>query len=95
MDIFHIQELSLDSAALKFIILGFMLALSILIDIIARRTGLPRISFLVLLGVFFAVFHQYVLGFEKTYPLGELTDPLITLALVMVVFLLVGDLHLD
>ena len=95
MDILPVQELSLDSAALKFILLGFMLALSILIDIIARRTGLPRISFLVLLGVIFAVIHQIYLGFENVSPLGKLTEPLINLALVMVAFLLGGDLTLD
>lgn len=90
-----IQALTLESAAFKFIILGFMLVMSILIDILARRTGLPRISFLVLLGVLFAVFHQNVMDFKNTSPLGDLTDPLINLALVMVAFLLGGDLYLD
>ncbi|MFO8112929.1 MAG: cation:proton antiporter [Desulfosalsimonadaceae bacterium] len=77
------------------IFLGAILAVSILIDAVALRTRLPRISLLVLLGVSIAVFQQGVLGMEGGRPLGEFSEPLINLALVMVAFLLGGELTIS
>ena len=75
---------------LVLLILGTLLSLSILADIIAGRTAIPRISLLVLLGVLVAVFQQLGLG-QPAGPLPGLTEPLIQVALVMVAFLLGGE----
>ncbi|PAU81839.1 cation:proton antiporter [Halovibrio salipaludis] len=77
------------------IVIGLLLSLSVLADAIATRTRLPRISLLVLIGVLVAAVQQGVLGYAEARPLGELSEPLITLALVMVAFLLGGELTLD
>ncbi|MGM0433159.1 MAG: cation:proton antiporter [Pseudomonadota bacterium] len=77
------------------IVIGLLLSLSVLADAIATRTRLPRISLLVLIGVLVAAVQQGVMGYAEARPLGELSEPLITLALVMVAFLLGGELTLD
>lgn len=75
---------------LMLLILGALLSVSILADVVARRTAIPRISLLVLIGVGVAAVQQ--LGFGKTAgSLSELSEPLIQLALVMVAFLLGGE----
>ncbi|WP_404298629.1 cation:proton antiporter [Halomonas sp.] len=84
---------SLSSVTLM--LLGMMLSISILADVVARRTFLPRISLLVLVGVGVAVVQQVVLGQQGGAPLGGLSEPLIQVALVMVAFLLGGELTLD
>lgn len=76
------------------LLLGLLLSVSILADTVARRTRLPRISLLVLVGVGYAVVQQGVLGKPHGRPLGELSEPLINVALVMVAFLLGGELTL-
>lgn len=81
-------------AAIPLIILGALLSASILADWIAARTYLPRISLLVLTGLAYAVIQQLVLDIPDARPLGSLSEPLITLALVMVAFLLGGELTL-
>ncbi|MDR9440034.1 MAG: hypothetical protein RI841_11170, partial [Halomonas sp.] len=81
--------------AASLILLGMILSTSILADVVASRTRLPRISLLVLVGVGVAVFQQVVLGQEGGAPLGGLSEPLIQVALVMVAFLLGGELTLD
>jgi Kef-type K+ transport system membrane component KefB len=48
-----------------------------------------------LIGVLVAAVQQGILGYAEARPLGELSEPLITLALVMVAFLLGGELTLD
>lgn len=82
-------------AAITLIILGILLSASILADWIAARTYLPRISLLVLTGLAYAVIQQLVLDIPDARPLGSLSEPLITLALVMVAFLLGGELTLS
>ncbi|MGM0476967.1 MAG: cation:proton antiporter [Pseudomonadota bacterium] len=77
------------------LVLGGLMSASVLVDTIARRTCLPRISLLVLVGVGYAVIQQLVLGQPHSPPLGELGEPLINLALVMVAFLLGGQLTMD
>jgi Kef-type K+ transport system membrane component KefB len=74
------------------LLLGILLSVSILADAVARRTALPRISLLVLVGVGYAVVQQAVLGHPHARPLGGLGEPLINVALVMVAFLLGGEL---
>ncbi|MFC4261039.1 cation:proton antiporter [Marinobacter lacisalsi] len=76
--------------ALVLLMLGTLLSLSILADIIARRTAIPRISLLVLIGVGVAVIQQWLLG-QPAGPLEGLSEPMIQLALVMVAFLLGGE----
>jgi len=77
------------------VILGAILAVSILADAVARRTGLPRVSLLVLVGLVYAMIEQWGLGRAGGDPLGGLAEPLVTVALVMVALLLGGDLTMD
>jgi Kef-type K+ transport system membrane component KefB len=86
-------ELTGSSAAL--LLLGAILSVSILVDVVARRTSLPRISLLVMVGVGVAVIQQLVLGSTDARPLADLGEPLIQVALVMVAFLLGGELTLE
>jgi Kef-type K+ transport system membrane component KefB len=74
------------------LLLGVLLSVSILADAVARRAGLPRTSLLVLVGVGYAVVQQALLGEPHARPLGKLGEPLINVALVMVAFLLGGEL---
>ena len=85
-----IGEMSANTQNL--LLLGILLSVSILADAVARRTALPRISLLVLVGVGYAVVQQAVLGQPHARPLGGLGEPLINVALVMVAFLLGGEL---
>ncbi|MGX5914448.1 cation:proton antiporter [Aliidiomarina sp. Khilg15.8] len=80
-----------DSAA-TVLILGLILSLSISADAVAKRTQIPRISLLVLLGLAIAVVQQIFLQQSAGELLGELEEPLIQLALVMVAFLLGSEL---
>ncbi|MGM0631802.1 MAG: cation:proton antiporter [Pseudomonadota bacterium] len=82
------METLTDSGVLVF--LGVILACSILADIVANRTRIPRISLLVLLGVGIAVVRQLWLS-EPPELLPQVRQPLIELALVMVAFLLGGE----
>ncbi|MGM0692637.1 MAG: cation:proton antiporter [Pseudomonadota bacterium] len=82
-------------AAVSLMLLGGILSTSILADVVASRTRLPRISLLVLVGVGVAVTQQWGLGQPGARPLDGLAEPLIQLALVMVAFLLGGELTLD
>jgi len=85
----------LGTTVTHLIVIGLLLSVSVLADAIATRTRLPRISLLVLIGVLVAAVQQGILGYAEARPLGELSEPLITLALVMVAFLLGGELTLD
>ncbi len=60
----------------------------------ASRTRLPRISLLVVVGVGVAAVQQWGLGQTGARPLEGLSEPLIQVALVMVAFLLGGELTL-
>ncbi|MGM0616072.1 MAG: cation:proton antiporter, partial [Pseudomonadota bacterium] len=70
-----------NDSTLALILLGVLLSLSIVVDTVSRRTALPRISLLVLVGVGYAVVQQLVIGSAKA-PLEGLREPLINLALV-------------
>ncbi|WP_104203974.1 cation:proton antiporter [Billgrantia saliphila] len=85
----------LDPATTNLILLGIILSLSILADTVASRTRLPRISLLVLVGVAVAVVQQLGFGRMGGSPLDGLSEPLIQVALVMVAFLLGGELTLE
>ena len=82
-------------SAVSLMLLGVILSLSILADAVASRTRLPRISLLVLVGVGVAVIQQWGLEQPGARPLDGLAEPLIQVALVMVAFLLGGELTLD
>lgn len=77
------------------LLLGLFLSVSILTDVIARRASLPRISLFVLVGVCYAVVQQIILEEPYSRPLGELRESLISVALVMVAFLLGGELTVN
>ncbi|MEZ5658815.1 MAG: cation:proton antiporter [Burkholderiaceae bacterium] len=81
-------------APIVLLMLGMILAASIAADLLAHRLHLPRISVLVLLGVMISASHA--LPFMPVVPAwpSDLTDALVTLALVMVAFLLGGDLKI-
>lgn len=82
-------------AAACLLLLGVILSLSIFVDAVAGRLRVPRISLLVLVGIGVAVFRQVVLEQPNTSPLYGLGDPLIQVALVMVAFLLGGELTVE
>ncbi|MCH4562157.1 cation:proton antiporter [Halomonas sp. EGI 63088] len=83
------------TATANLILLGLILSLSIFADAVASRTRLPRISLLVLVGVGVAAAQQWGLGQTGARPLDGLSEPLIQVALVMVAFLLGGELTLE
>ena len=72
--------------------LGAVLALSLMVDVLARRLGLPRVSLLVLTGVAIATAARVLLEQEVTVLTAAVAEPLVSIALVMVAFLLGGDL---
>lgn len=74
------------------IFLGLILTASIFTDLIARKLKLPRISFLVLLGVAVAFAKPVFPNGEAQLLVDQLAEPLVTIALVMIAFLLGGDL---
>ncbi|MDR9469175.1 cation:proton antiporter [Marinospirillum sp.] len=82
----------MDASYINILLLGLILSLSILADTIAKRTAIPRISLLVLLGIGIAVVQQVFLGQGGGNLLDGLGEPLIQLALVMVAFLLGSEL---
>ena len=76
------------------VILGVILSISITADAIAKRTSVPRVSALVLIGLGYATITQLLIDGAYTPPLEGLREPLIDIALVMVAFLLGGQLTL-
>ena len=72
--------------------MGVILSVSIFADALARRTSVPRISILVLVGVGIAFIQQVWLSDQNALLLDGLSEPLIKLALVMVAFLLGSEL---
>lgn len=76
------------------ILMGIILSVSIMADVLAKHTKVPRISILVMVGVLIAFVQQVWLGEQAARLLGELSEPLIKLALVMVAFLLGSELTL-
>ncbi len=85
----------LPPAAAALIVLGALLSSSIFADAVACRTRLPRISLLVLVGLGVAIVQQLVLGLPAGRLLDGLGEPLVQVALVMVAFLLGGELTLE
>ncbi len=90
---------SLDPAAVPIspatatlLAIGIVLALSILCDAAARRLRLPRVTVLVLAGVAIAALVRWLTGHEVRDLTAGITEPLLDVALVMVAFLLGGDL---
>ena len=77
---------------LVLLMLGCVLALSLMVDVLARRLGLPRVSLLVLTGVAIAAAVRVLFGQEVTVLTAAIAEPLVSIALVMVAFLLGGDL---
>lgn len=92
-----IQWLPLEFSAttLNMALMGVILSFSILADTLASRTRIPRISILVLVGVAIAFVQQVVFGVQDPRLLDGLGEPLISLALVMVAFLLGNELTVD
>jgi len=86
--------LSIEPVAISMVLLGLILSLSILADVVADRTAVPRISILVLVGLGIALVNQLILGNASDVLLDGWSEPLIKLALVMVAFLLGSDLTL-
>ncbi|WP_372996016.1 cation:proton antiporter [Marinobacter sp.] len=82
-------------AKVNVILLGVILSASIFADTVARRTRVPRISILMLVGIAIAVIQQVLLGQRQGELLGGLSEPLIQLALVMVAFVLGSELKID
>ncbi|MFN2361686.1 MAG: hypothetical protein ABR522_11505 [Marinobacter sp.] len=80
-----------SQATLNIILLGVILSVSIFADTIARRTRVPRISILMLMGIGIAFVQQVWVGDRNGDLLGGLSQPLIQLALVMVAFLRVAN----
>lgn len=72
--------------------LGAILGASILADALARRTPIPRISLLILVGVAVGAVHSLSVGDTDASLAGDISEPLTQLALVMVAFLLGGEL---
>jgi Kef-type K+ transport system membrane component KefB len=72
--------------------LGAILGASILADALARRTRIPRISLLILVGVAVGLGRSLFAEAPEEPLLGGLGEPLTQLALVMVAFLLGGEL---
>ncbi|MCF8094915.1 MAG: cation:proton antiporter [Desulfobacteraceae bacterium] len=86
-------HITLSTSAI--LVLGLLLFISLVTDALARRTSLPRISLLVMVGVGYAVVEQIIMGEPDFQPLGDLRESLISMALVMVAFLLGGELTTD
>lgn len=84
-----------SQATMNVILLGVILSVSIFADTVARRTRVPRISILMLVGIAIAVIQQVLLGQRQGELLGGLSEPLIQLALVMVAFVLGSELKID
>lgn len=84
-----------SQATVNVILLGVILSVSIFADTVARRTRVPRISILMLVGIAIAVIQQVLLGQRQGELLGGLSEPLIQLALVMVAFVLGSELKID
>ncbi len=89
------MHFELNTPAMNMILLGVILSMSIFADSVARRTRIPRISLLVLVGLSVAVIQQVGLGQQGVKILEQVGEPLIQLALVMVAFLLGSELTVD
>ncbi|SRR6056297_1396233 len=87
--------IEVNQTTLSIILMGVILSASIFADAQARRTSVPRISLLVLVGVIIAFVQQVCLDDQNGALLDGLSEPLIKLALVMVAFLLGSELTVD
>lgn len=87
-------SINFNQSTLNIVLMGVILSISIFADTLAKRTSVPRISILVLVGVGIAFVQQVCLGNQSGPLLDGLSEPLITLALVMVSFLLGSELKI-
>ncbi|WP_404359534.1 cation:proton antiporter [Methylotuvimicrobium sp. KM1] len=95
IDYFHgWLSINFNQSTLNIVLMGVILSISIFADTLAKRTSVPRISILVLVGVGIAFVQQVCLGNQSGPLLDGLSEPLITLALVMVAFLLGSELKI-
>ncbi|MGM0423960.1 MAG: cation:proton antiporter [Thermodesulfobacteriota bacterium] len=93
---FLLQQLEhITQSTYAVLVLGLLLSVSIVADALARRIHLPRISLLVLIGVGYAVVQQSIASEPHVQLLGDIKEPLISVALVMVAFLLGGELTIE
>ena len=92
MSSFDLAMLDAAGPSATLIVIGLVLALSILCDAAARHLRLPRVSVLVLAGVLIAALVRYWSGHEVRDLTAGIAEPLVDIALVMVAFLLGGDL---
>jgi Kef-type K+ transport system membrane component KefB len=83
-------EMSTDAAILM--ALGAILMASLIADWVARRTILPRVSVLVLLGIGAAPLLDFLFGGSGVVRINGFAEILISIALTMVAFLLGGEL---
>ncbi|MDL0432647.1 cation:proton antiporter [Marinobacter sp. TBZ242] len=90
----HWLPVGTSRATVNIILLGVILSASIFADALAKRTRIPRISILMLVGIGFAFIQQVWMGVQNGDVLGGLSEPLIQVALVMVAFLLGSELEL-
>lgn len=88
--LFATASIAADTAIL--LMLGAVLGLSLIVDVLARRLGLPRVSLLVLTGVLIAAVVRLLFEREVAVLTAGVAEPLTSIALVMVAFLLGGDL---
>ena len=88
-------SIEFNQSTLNIVLMGVILSVSIFADTLAKRTSVPRISILVLVGVGIAIVQQVCLGNQSGPLLDGLSELLIKLALVMVAFLLGSDLKMD
>ncbi|GAA3956711.1 cation:proton antiporter [Allohahella marinimesophila] len=89
----HWLSIDTTNATINMMLLGVILSASIFAAAIARRTNIPRISILMMVGIGIAFIQQVWLGAPADDLLKGLSTPLIQLALVMVAFLLGNELE--
>ncbi|MFN2287970.1 MAG: cation:proton antiporter [Chromatocurvus sp.] len=87
--------IEVNQTTLSIVLMGVILSVSIFADALARRTRVPRISILVLVGVGIAFVQQVCFAEQNAQLLDGLSEPLIKLALVMVAFLLGSELTIE
>ncbi|NBB81561.1 MAG: cation:proton antiporter [Verrucomicrobia bacterium] len=87
--------IEVHQTTLSIILMGVILSVSIFSDALARRTRVPRISILVLVGVGIAFVQQVCLADQDARLLDGISEPLIKIALVMVAFLLGNELTME
>lgn len=88
-------SIEVNQTTLSIVLMGVILCVSIFADAVAKRTRIPRISILILIGIGIAFVQQVCLNDQNARLLDGLSEPLINLALVMVAFLLGSEFTMD